>query len=33
MDRTAFMPGVLLAIREVPNRPGLTTGLEQLLGL
>ena len=33
MDRTAFMPGVLLAIREVPNRPGLTIGLEQLLGL
>lgn len=33
MDRTAFMPGVLLAVREVPNRPGLTIGLEQLLGL
>ena len=32
-DRAAFMPGVLLAIREAPNRPGLTIGLEQLLGL
>lgn len=32
-DRTAFMPGVLLAIREVPRRPGLTIGLESLLGL
>jgi len=32
-DRTAFMPGVLLGIREVPNRPGLTIGLESLLGL
>ena len=32
-DRTAFMPGVLLAIREVATRPGLTVGLEPLLGL
>ena len=33
LDRAAFMPGVLLAIREVPSRPGLTVGLEPLLGL
>jgi len=32
-DRSAFMPGVLLAIREVQNRPGLTVGIESLLGL
>jgi len=32
-DRTSFMPGVLLAVREVANRPGLTVGLDQLLGL
>jgi 4-hydroxy-tetrahydrodipicolinate reductase len=33
LDRTSFMPGVLLAVREVPTRPGLTVGLEPLLGL
>ncbi|HVE94229.1 MAG TPA: 4-hydroxy-tetrahydrodipicolinate reductase [Acidimicrobiales bacterium] len=32
-DRTAFMPGVLLAVRQVATRPGLTVGLEPLLGL
>ena len=32
-DRRSFMPGVLLAVREVPGRPGLTVGLEPLLGL
>lgn len=32
-DRTAFMPGVLLAVRSVADRPGLTVGLEPLLGL
>jgi 4-hydroxy-tetrahydrodipicolinate reductase len=31
-DRTSFMPGVLLAIREVGKRPGLTIGLDALLG-
>lgn len=31
-DRVAFMPGVLLAIREILKRPGLTVGLETLLG-
>jgi 4-hydroxy-tetrahydrodipicolinate reductase len=30
-DRTSFMPGVLLAVREVMRRPGLTVGLESLL--
>lgn len=33
VDRTAFMPGVLLAVRTVPQRPGLTLGLDRLLGL
>ena len=33
LDRSSFMPGVLLAVREVANRPGLTVGLEPLLGL
>ncbi|WP_298459629.1 4-hydroxy-tetrahydrodipicolinate reductase [uncultured Cellulomonas sp.] len=32
-DRASFMPGVLLAVREVGRRPGLTVGLEALLGL
>jgi 4-hydroxy-tetrahydrodipicolinate reductase len=32
-DRVSFMPGVLLALREVGGRPGLTVGLEELLGL
>ncbi len=32
-DRRSFMPGVLLAVREVRRRPGLTVGLEALLGL
>ncbi|MDR2454409.1 MAG: 4-hydroxy-tetrahydrodipicolinate reductase [Bifidobacteriaceae bacterium] len=33
LDRVSFMPGVLLAIRQVASRPGLTLGLEPLLGL
>jgi 4-hydroxy-tetrahydrodipicolinate reductase len=33
LDRSSFMPGVLLAVREVPTRTGLTVGLEPLLGL
>ena len=33
LDRAGFMPGVLLAVREVTRRPGLTVGLEPLLGL
>jgi 4-hydroxy-tetrahydrodipicolinate reductase len=32
-DRTSFMPGVVLAIKAVPSRPGLTVGLEPLLDL
>ena len=31
LDRTSFMPGVLLAVRSVIGRPGLTLGLEPLL--
>ena len=30
-DRASFMPGVLLAVRVVPSRPGLTVGLDSLL--
>jgi 4-hydroxy-tetrahydrodipicolinate reductase len=33
LDRVSFMPGVLLAIRNVASRPGLTVGLEALLDL
>lgn len=33
LHRSSFMPGVLLGVREVPARPGLTVGLESLLGL
>ena len=32
-DRASFMPGVLLAVREVGRRPGLTVGIESFLGL
>lgn len=32
-DRASFMPGVLLAVRAVAERPGLTVGLDNLLGL
>ncbi len=33
LDRVSFMPGVLLAVRQVVERPGLTLGIESLLGL
>jgi 4-hydroxy-tetrahydrodipicolinate reductase len=33
LDRTSFVPGVLLAVRQVAGRPGLTVGLEPLLNL
>ena len=33
LHRSSFMPGVLAAIRAVPDRPGLTVGLDELLGL
>ncbi len=32
-DRSSFMPGVLMATKAVADRPGLTVGLEALLGL
>ena len=32
-DRASFMPGVLLGVRAVTSRPGLTVGLEHLLDL
>ncbi|MGQ0743021.1 MAG: 4-hydroxy-tetrahydrodipicolinate reductase [Acidimicrobiales bacterium] len=32
-DRACFMPGVLLAVKAVAERPGLTIGLDHLLGL
>jgi 4-hydroxy-tetrahydrodipicolinate reductase len=32
-DRASFMPGVLLAIKNIAKRPGLTYGLENLLEL
>lgn len=32
-DRRSFMPGVLLAVRRVPELPGLTVGLDALLGI
>ncbi|MDQ4129951.1 MAG: 4-hydroxy-tetrahydrodipicolinate reductase [Actinomycetota bacterium] len=33
VDRAAFLPGVLLAVREVGTRRGVIVGLERLLGL
>jgi 4-hydroxy-tetrahydrodipicolinate reductase len=33
LDRASFMPGVLLAVREVRNHPGLTVGIDSLLDL
>ena len=32
-DRASFMPGVLLGVRALAERPGLTVGLEHLLDL
>jgi 4-hydroxy-tetrahydrodipicolinate reductase len=31
LDRSSFMPGVLLAVRDIVHRPGLTIGLDALL--
>ncbi|MGI8881844.1 MAG: 4-hydroxy-tetrahydrodipicolinate reductase [Jatrophihabitans sp.] len=33
LHRSSFMPGVLMATRTIASRPGLTVGLEPLLGL
>ena len=33
LDRSSFMPGVLLAVKQVANRPGVTLGLDALLNL
>jgi 4-hydroxy-tetrahydrodipicolinate reductase len=33
MDRVSFIPGVLLAVRAVAGRPGLTVGIDDLLDL
>ena len=33
IDRTSFVPGVLLAVRRVAEHPGLTIGIESLLKL
>lgn len=33
MDRSSFVSGVLLAVRHVADRPGLTVGIESLLNL
>ncbi len=33
LDRTSFVPGVLLAVREIAKHPGLTIGIEPLLDL
>ena len=32
IDRTSFMPGVVLAVREIKARRGLVIGLDQLMG-
>ena len=33
LDRTSFVPGVLLGVRNVADHPGLTIGIEPLMGL
>ena len=33
IDRTSFVPGVLLAVRRIREFPGLTVGIEPLLDL
>jgi 4-hydroxy-tetrahydrodipicolinate reductase len=33
LDRTSFVPGVLLGVRTIGSRPGLTVGLDPLLDL
>jgi len=33
LDRVSFMPGVLAAVRAIGTRPGLTVGIEPVLGI
>ncbi|MDQ1660274.1 MAG: 4-hydroxy-tetrahydrodipicolinate reductase [Blastococcus sp.] len=33
LDRVSFMPGVIAAVRAVGGRPGLTVGIEAILGV
>lgn len=33
LDRTSFVPGVLLGVRSIAERPGLTVGLDDLMDL
>jgi 4-hydroxy-tetrahydrodipicolinate reductase len=33
LDRVSFMPGVLAAVRAIGSRPGLTVGIEPILGI
>jgi 4-hydroxy-tetrahydrodipicolinate reductase len=33
LDRVSFMPGVLAAVRAIGTRPGLTVGIEPILGI
>jgi 4-hydroxy-tetrahydrodipicolinate reductase len=32
-DRASFMPGVVLAVKQIADHPGLTLGLDSFLGL
>jgi 4-hydroxy-tetrahydrodipicolinate reductase len=33
LDRVSFMPGVIAAVRAISSRPGLTVGIESVLGI
>ena len=33
IDRSSFAPGVLLGVRQIGTRPGLTVGLDELMDL
>ena len=33
LDRVSFMPGVIAGVRAVASRPGLTVGIESILGI
>jgi 4-hydroxy-tetrahydrodipicolinate reductase len=33
MDRSSYLPGIILAVKSIASRPGLTVGLDQLLDL